>query len=107
MRQQLFEGKWLGKIVVGSLAETLDSLREAATGGQNHDGRGVPAFAHLAQNLATITVGQAEIENMAAYRTRSNAVRASDVVAYASTSYPALVRPAVTKCERFSLSSTT
>jgi hypothetical protein len=60
-----------GFTIVGTAAQALDAVLEAATRGQNHDGNWIVSMSQVAQQCQPIAIGQAEIQDEGRVKSRS------------------------------------
>ena len=61
--QQLFEGEWLGQIVVGAGVEAGDPLGDRVAGGQHQDRQIIAGAAQLTADLQTVQPRHHDVEH--------------------------------------------
>src|SRR6266851_355266 len=60
---QFLQRERLHQVVVGAAAQAMNAVLQAAARGQDHDRNGVVLLPYLAQQLQSVAVGQAEVED--------------------------------------------
>src|SRR5262245_55686893 len=60
---ELTDGKGLDKVVVGAAIQPAHPVLDGIARGQDQDGNGIASFAHLAEEMDSVAVGEPEIKD--------------------------------------------